>query len=168
MDAAKPSLWRRYVIQPLKHQLTQGMEPDKISQGLSIGITLCIIPVFGLTTPLSILAGVVFKLNHVIIQMSRSVGTPLQLGLALGFFRAGEWLFSSSSTTALSMSVMKDRFKAGPADFFREYGMILVQGFAVWLILSPFVAAALYFTLRPLIRRFSSRMKRHRSAEAAV
>ena len=52
-----------------------------------------------------------------------------------------------------SAAELVERFRAGPAQFFADYGMVGLYGIAVWLLAAPICAAALYLVLRPLLPR---------------
>ena len=57
----------------------------------------------------------------------------------------------------LSIPLIFERFRADFWQFLRDFGMIAVQGIAVWCILAPVIIAALYFATRPLLRRIARR-----------
>ena len=83
----KPSFWRRWVLNPIVKQLTQGTSPAKIAQAIAYGVTIGIFPIIGSTTLLSILIGIPLKLNQPILQVFKSLATPLQWTLVLGFYQ---------------------------------------------------------------------------------
>ena len=77
--------------------------------------------------------------------------------MLLPFYRAGESLFSIPSIP-LSIPQLLTRFFEDIPRFLQEYGMTGVRGILVWSLLAPAVWAALYFSLRPLLRRVASRL----------
>jgi hypothetical protein len=83
---------------------------------------------------------------------------PLQLGLLIPIYRAGEMLFHQPPTP-LSIPLMFERFGADFWQFLHDYGMIAVHGVAVWCLLAPLVAAALYYSLRPPLRALGARIR---------
>jgi len=161
----KPSFWRRWVLNPIVKQLTQGTSPAKIAQAIAYGVTIGIFPIIGSTTLLSILIGIPLKLNQPILQVFKSLATPLQWTLVLGFYRLGEILFNAPHVS-LSIPKMMERFFAEPGPFFREYGMTALYGIAVWCLIAPLLLAAIYFTSRPLIQTLAKQVTRKRHATA--
>ena len=163
--AVKPTFWRRWVLNPIVKQLTQGTSPAKIAQAIAYGVTLGVFPIIGSTTLLSILIGIPLKLNQPILQVFKSLATPLQWTLVLGFYRLGEILFNAPHVS-LSIPEMMERFFAEPGPFFRDYGMTALYGIAVWCLIAPLLLAAIYFTSRPLIQTLAKQVTRKRHATA--
>ena len=161
----RPSLWRRWVIDPVVQQLTQGTSPSKIAQAIAYGLTLGIFPIIGSTTLLSLLVGIPLKLNQTILQTFKALVTPLQWALVLGFYRLGERLFDAPHVT-LSIPQMMERFFAEPGPFFRDYGMTALYGIAVWCLIAPVLLASVYFITKPLIQGLSNQITRARHAKS--
>ena len=91
------------------------------------------------------------KLNQPIIQLVNYSSYPLHLICLLPFYRAGETLFRQPHVPIFSVSELVARFKAGPLQFFADYGMVGLYGVTVWCLVAPFVIAAIYFVaLGPL------------------
>ncbi|MES2468757.1 MAG: DUF2062 domain-containing protein [Verrucomicrobiota bacterium] len=155
--APRPNWWQRRIAGPVRQQLTQGITPDKIALTLALGFTLGIFPILGSGFLLCGLAAWALKLNQPIIQGTGTLAYPLQLVLLLPFYRAGESLFSVPAIP-LSIPQLLSRFFEDIPLFLQEYGMTGVRGILVWSLLAPAVWAALYFSLRPLLRRVASRL----------
>ncbi len=155
--APRPNWWQRRIAGPVRQQLTQGITPDKIALTLALGFTLGIFPILGSGFLLCGLAAWALKLNQPIIQGTGTLAYPLQLVLLLPFYRAGESLFSIPSIP-LSIPQLLSRFFEDIPRFLQEYGMTGVRGILVWSLLAPAVWAALYFSLRPLLRRVAARV----------
>ena len=49
------------------------------------------------------------------------------------------------------------RFRADAWVFVMDFGRIAVQGVVLWCLLAPFVAIAVYFTVRPALRVLARR-----------
>lgn len=152
-ESARPSLWQRYVLTPVVAQLRQGVSPDKIALTLALGVVVGVFPILGASTALCLAAGLWLRLNQPILQLVNYLVYPLQLALLLPFYRAGERLFGSDPVPIFSVTELVERFRAGPAQFFADYGMVGLYGIAVWLLAAPICTAALYLTLRPLLPR---------------
>lgn len=156
-DPARPNWWQRRIAGPVRQQLTQGITPDKIALTLALGLTLGIFPILGSGFLLCGLAAWVLKLNQPIIQGTGTLAYPLQLVFLLPFYRAGESLFGVPPIP-LSIPELLSRFFENIPVFLRDYGMTGVRGILVWSLMAPVVLAALYFSLRPLVRRMAAGM----------
>lgn len=152
-DGHAPSFWQRRVVDPVVAQLRQGITPEKIALTLALGGVLGIFPILGATTALCALAGLWLRLNQPIIQLVNYLVYPLQLILLLPFYRAGETLFNQAHVPIFSASELAGRFTAGPWQFLIDYGMVGLYGIAVWCLVAPLLAAAVYLSLKPLLSR---------------
>jgi uncharacterized protein (DUF2062 family) len=147
-------VFARWVLRPIKQQLTQGTSPRKIAQAIACGLTFGIFPIIGSTTLLTIAFGVPLRLNQPILQVFKTLATPLQWIFILGFYRLGEWLFRADPVS-LSIPNMISEFAEAPLAFFLKYGMTALYGIAVWCLLAPLLILALHASIRPLIERLS-------------
>jgi uncharacterized protein (DUF2062 family) len=162
-EISRPSLWRRWVVNPIVQQLTQGTSAKKISQAIAWGLTIGIFPIIGSTTLLSLLIGVPLQLNQPILQVFKTLATPLQWALVLGFYRVGESLYGVPHLT-LSIPTMMERFFAEPIPFFRDYGMTALYGITVWCLVAPLLITTIFFITWPLIEKLSQQISRLRHA----
>jgi uncharacterized protein (DUF2062 family) len=151
------NFWQRRVRDPIVAQLTQGITPEKIALTVAIGSGVALFPILGTTTLLCFLVALALRLNQPIIQGTGTLAYPLQLVLLLPFYRAGESLFSAPAIP-LSIPQLLYRFFEDTPRFLQEYGMTGVRGIFVWSLLAPVGWAALYFSLRPLLRRWAARL----------
>ncbi|MGH8505753.1 MAG: DUF2062 domain-containing protein [Stenotrophobium sp.] len=155
---AQGSFLNRRLVEPIQLQLRQGITPEKIALTIALGAVLGVFPILGSTMLLCGLAAWQFKLNQPIIQVVNYFVYPLQLILLLPFYRLGEILFRQPHVPIFSVTALLQRFADGPLQFVRDYGMAALYGVAVWCLLAPLVAVALYFGLRPLLRTLSRRI----------
>ena len=147
-SAEAGSFWKRRVLAPIVGQLRQGITPEKIALTIALGGTLGIFPILGSTTILCAIAAYWLRLNQPIIHLVHYFAYPAQLALLIPFYRAGETLFGKPHVP-LSIPFLLGSFRDDPAHFLREFGIIGLQGIAVWALVAPVLAAVLYFTLRP-------------------
>lgn len=159
----RESLWRRWVLNPVLTQLTQGITPAKIAQAIAFGVTIGVFPLLGSPTLLSLAIGVPLKLNQPVLQVFRELSYPLQLATVLLFMRAGESLFGAEHVP-LSIPMLMERFFAAPGQFLAEFGMIGLYAVVVWLLIAPVLFGVIYFISRPVIERLSQRLPRTRHA----
>jgi uncharacterized protein (DUF2062 family) len=147
----RPSWWRRRVVSPLAAQLRQGITPEKLALTIALGLVVGCFPILGAATLLCGLAGVALRLNQPVIQTVNQAAYPLQLALLIPHYRAGEWLFQTPQVP-LSIPLLAERFAADLATFLHDYGQLALQGIAVWCLLAPPAAAAVYFATRGPLR----------------
>ena len=76
-------------IEVIRSMLKEGMSTKKITLCITLGITLGIFPVVGMTTVLCTLAALVFRLNLPAIQVVNYMMYPVQLALLVPFYGAG-------------------------------------------------------------------------------
>lgn len=152
--SGRAGLFARWIRRPIRQQLTQGTSPHKVAQAIAFGLTLGIFPIIGSTTLLTLAFGIPLQLNQPILQVFKTLATPLQWAFILGFYRLGEWLFQATPVS-LSIPTMLSEFSEAPLPFFMKYGLTALYGVAVWCLLAPFLIAALHFSIKPLIQRFA-------------
>ena len=146
--------WRQRLLDLLRAQLRQGITPEKIALTLAIGLILGMFPIFGSTTALCVLAGLWLKLNQPIMQLGNWLAAPLQLPGIYLFVRVGERI-TRSPPVPFSIAGLVQQFRAAPLLFLQQFGMTGVRGILGWLLIAPALAAALYLTLLPPLRRLA-------------
>lgn len=127
----------------LLNELKKGTSREELSRGISVGILIGIFPLLGFTTFLAFLAGVVFKLNQVLIQTVNYLLYPLQLILIPIYIKLAITLFPAISPfkgKAMSVGVVLEEFKAAPLLFLKNFGAVGLIGVLFWILL----AAVLY------------------------
>jgi uncharacterized protein (DUF2062 family) len=151
--------WRERVVGLILTQLKQGITPEKISLTIALGVTLGLFPILGATTLLCFIAGICFKLNQPVIQIVNYLIAALQLALILVFVRIGEFIVRAQPVN-FSISEMLQKFRQSPVKFFQEFGMVGIHGIIGWLLIAPFLAAALYFIFLPLLKKLARSHKK--------
>ncbi|HEX3799392.1 MAG TPA: DUF2062 domain-containing protein [Verrucomicrobiae bacterium] len=149
------SFWQRRVVDVIVGQLKQGITPEKVSLTIALGVTLAMFPIMGSTTLLCGLVAFALKLNQPIIQLVNWLMYPVQLSTILVYVRIGEWI-TRAQRVPFSIPELLKKFKESPANFMREFGMTGLHGIIGWVVVAPFVAAALYFILLPAMRKLSN------------
>ncbi len=149
------SFLRRRIVAPVLAQLRQGITPEKIALTAALGAVIAVFPILGSTTLLCGLAAWGLGLNQPVIQLVNYLCYPLQFALLLPFYRAGEWF--GAPHVALSIPELLARFEAGPLEFVAEFGLVALGGIAAWMLAAPLAIVALYYGLRPALRRLAAR-----------
>jgi uncharacterized protein (DUF2062 family) len=153
--AARESFWRRRVVNLIVAQLKQGITPDKIALTIALGAVLAVFPILGSTTILCAVVAAWLRLNQPVIQLVNWLVYPLQFVLLIPFYRAGEWF--GTPHLALSIPQLVERFRNGPLQFILDFGTIALGGIAVWCVLAPLAAGAMYVSLRTPLRLLAAR-----------
>jgi uncharacterized protein (DUF2062 family) len=153
----KESFWKRRVVGPILGQLRAGITPEKVALTIALGVVVGIFPILGSTTLLCTGTAFALRLNQPIIQLVNYFVYPLQIALLLVFYRAGESLFGQPHAM-LSIAILLERFKSGAWQFLKDFGMIGLQGIAVWMLIAAPLAALLYLGLRAPLRALSRRV----------
>lgn len=148
----RPSFWHRRLIQPLRTQLTQGTTPDKLSLTLAVGTACSLLPFLGFTSLLNLGVGLCLRLNQPILQTLNQLLGPLQLALIVVYVRLGEKIWRAEPVPFSVPALMHD-FRADPGAFMRRFGLTGVHAATAWILSVPLIVVALYYPLRPLVRR---------------
>jgi uncharacterized protein (DUF2062 family) len=157
--------WKRWFVQPITKQLTQGITPEKLGWTIATGIVLGIFPIMGTTTIICFLAAWLFKLNQPVMQVACHAVYALHFALILVFIRAGQWLFGADPIS-LSIPQLVKQFMADPWQFAQEFGIAGLQGIAAWLILAPFLLILIKAISIPVLKRLARRIKQRKESPA--
>jgi uncharacterized protein (DUF2062 family) len=153
-----PSFWQRRVVAPLRAQLTQGVTPDQLALTLAVGTACSLLPFLGFTTLLNLGVGLWLRLNQPILQTVNYLLGGVQLALILVYVRAGELIWRAPHVP-LSLRQLTADFRADPSGFFRRFAWTGVYAGTAWLISVPLIVVALYYTMRPAMRRLAALRK---------
>lgn len=152
-EAAAPrrhTFWRRWLVDPVMRQLTQGVTPRKVSLSIAVGSALALFPILGTTTTLCIIAGVTLGLNQPIIQGVNALCTFIYFPLIYAFVRLGDFL-AGTAKSDLNIPVMVALFSHHPRDFLRQFGVTGLHAILGWAVVAPFWIPLVYLVaLKPL------------------
>lgn len=151
--------WKRWFVQPIIRQLTQGISPEKLGWTIAVGIVLGIFPIMGTTTLICFLAALLFKLNQPVIQVACHAVYALHLGLILVFIRTGQWIFGAEPIS-LSIRQLIKKFMDDPWQFMRDFGVAALQGIAAWAIIAPLLIILIKVISAPILERLAQRIRR--------
>lgn len=163
--AARPR-WRRWLVDPVKAQLTRGITPHKLGWTIAAAFTLGIFPIMGTTSLVCFIFGAAFKLNQPVLHTFKTLAYPLHLALILVFIRLGQRLHGVP-LLALSIPQMLTRFQADPMQFARDFGLAAWHGITAWMLVAPVLAVAIKLAITPILIRFAEKIRTNREAAAA-
>lgn len=152
-----PSRWRRWLVQPVVNQLTQGMSPDKLAWTIALGIVVGVFPIMGTTSLLCFAVAWALKLNQPVMHAFSTLVYPLHIGLILVFIRMGERIHGAP-LIAFSIPELLKRFEASPRQFASDFGWAAWHGVSAWLVVAPFAIYGIKALAVPLLRRAAARI----------
>ena len=155
--------WKKFVVKPIKQQLTRGVTVEKIALSMAISPVISAFPVLGTTNMLSLLAGSILRLNLPFLLLFKSLFYPLHLGLILVFIRIGESL-NGAPHIPFSIPQLLALFKDDPMQFARDFGMTALYGIEAWALIAPWFAIPLYFIFHYLLKKYTNRNSNKSSA----
>ena len=119
--------------------------PKSMALSLTLGISLALFPVIGMTFLLGLMVAVVFRLNHLVVQTLNLLLAPVQLLLIYPFIKAGNLIFAGSR-------VFKEIFTFSGDWTFLKLVEMVAGGVIVWFALSLLTMPVLYFFLFRLLK----------------
>jgi uncharacterized protein (DUF2062 family) len=143
---------RRKVRDPLVAELRQGATPEAVAAAVAVSFAIAILPVIGVTTLGCLLAGRLFRLNHVVMQVVNHASYPLQILLLVPFVRLGETL-TGAGHVPLTPSAIVAEFNRSFPDFVAKFWTAYLHGMLGWVVTVPLACWALHFLLRHTFRR---------------
>lgn len=143
---------RRRVVDPLRAQLTQGVTPVRLAMALSLGVTLGVVPILGITTLLCGVVAAVLKLNQPAVQVANYAAYPVQLVLFVPFFQMGARLFGQPPM-AFTVAQLRAELHEDRLGTLAHYAGANLRAVAAWMLVAPLVAGLLFLVLTPVLRR---------------
>jgi len=143
---------RRKVRDPLVAELRQGATPEAVSAAVCVSFAIAIVPVIGITTLGCVVAGRVFRLNHVVMQVVNHSSYPLQILLIVPFVRLGETITGSGHIPLTPTAIIAEFNRSFP-DFVAKFWMAYVHGVIGWVVTVLPACWALHFVLRATFRK---------------
>ncbi|MFC2086809.1 DUF2062 domain-containing protein [Bacteroidota bacterium] len=157
MKKLKSFLKTRFII-PLSHFLKQGLTAKKLSLTLALGITLGIIPFFGVNTMLLTVLSIVFRLNLIAIQIVNYGVYIFQIVLFIPFLKFGQLIFEGPRFPYETQEII-NMFKT---DFFGtiiDIWHLNLLGLIIWLIVSIPCGILIYYLSLPVFTRYADKFK---------
>jgi uncharacterized protein (DUF2062 family) len=155
-ESRQKSIFQRKIVDPIVTLLRQGLTVEKIALGLSVGVVIGIFPVIGITTVLCAIAAIVLRLNLPAMQVVNYLVYPLQIVLLIPFFHFGALLFGVAPppwSASDLMAMFRDDFWGA----IRQLWDITMRAIVGWSLICVPMMAAMYYTLKPLLKRIKFR-----------
>ena len=154
----QPAGWfRRRVITPIVDLLRQGLAPAQLALTVALGITIGIIPLFGVTTALAALVAWRLRLNVAAMQLACHLMTPVQLLLLLPLLRQGARVFGGASPQDMTVDSLKHLIATDWRAALQLLWRAELGALGLWLVGGAALVALLYFVLKLVFRRVVAR-----------
>jgi uncharacterized protein (DUF2062 family) len=148
--------FKRKVKDPLVAELKQGITAKDLALASAVSLAIAVNPFIGTTTLLCLLAGKIFRLNHVVMQTINYFSYPLQIALIIPWIRLGEKL-TGSEAQVIEFTQMKAEFSQSFANFVSKFCQLGVHAFLGWLVVVPWATWIVYRILLLVFKRFITR-----------
>jgi uncharacterized protein (DUF2062 family) len=157
--------WKRWFINPILKQLTQGISADKLAWTIAVGCACGIFPIMGTTSIVCFFAAVYLRLNQPVIQVVCHSLWAAHLALILPFIKLGQWIHGSDPITGSIPTLLKEFFSS-PWQFIQDYWIAALQGTVAWFIVSiPLIFIVRLISL-PLLKAAAGRIEKRKEATA--
>jgi len=148
--------FKRKVKDPLLAELKQGITAKDLALASAVSLAIAVNPFIGTTTLLCLLAGKIFRLNHVVMQTINYFSYPLQIALIIPWIRLGEKL-TGSEAQVIEFTQMKAEFSQSFANFVSKFCQLGVHAFLGWIVVVPWATWIVYRILLLVFKRFITR-----------
>ncbi len=155
-------MWRwikRKVLLPIRLALKNGISQKRLAVSLALGITIGLIPFYGITTLLVGIVAISLRLDFVVMQVVHYVVQPFQIILLVPFFKAGN-LFMGDGTVDFTVSEYFLLFKENFWYALSELWKVNLSAIIIWMIVAIPLAYGLYHVFHFSIRRYAHQFVR--------
>jgi uncharacterized protein (DUF2062 family) len=154
-ETVRPSFWQRRVRDPIIALFTQGITPDKVALTLAVGAACSLFPFLGFTSLLNLGIGLWLRMNQPILQTLNQLLGPVQLVMIVAYVRLGEWVWQAQDGRFTIAEMLRIFREASLGEFFGRFGWAGVHAFTAWALSTPLLITAVYYVLRPALRRLA-------------
>lgn len=138
----------------IKSQLTQGATPEKLAQSLSVGMLIGCFPLLGFATGLAAVFGIIFKLNHIVVQTANYMMYPVQIVLIPVYIKVIS-LIVDVGDVPIRPDLMIELFRKDWVYFLKTYALIGVYAVILWVVVSAVLFTVLQKLLLPAINKLN-------------
>lgn len=137
-------------------QIKMGATPEKLTQSVIAGIIVGIIPYLGTSTLVAAFVASRMKLNHILTQTVNYLMYPVQLIMIPIYIKLVGFFFNVGAT-AIRPDVIYKQFIDSPSIFIKQYSLIGLYAFFIWIPLGFIIYFALYPIILKIIVKFKER-----------
>ena len=138
----------------LKSQLTQGASPEKLAQSLSAGFLIGCFPLLGFTTALAAVVGMIFRLNHIVVQTANYLMYPVQIILIPIYIQLVSVIVDVGDVP-IRPDLILQAFQKDWLLFLKTYSLVGLYAVLLWVVASAFLFFILQKIFLPAIQRLN-------------
>ncbi len=151
------TFWQRRVRDPLIGLFIQGLTPDQIARTLGIGTACSLFPFLGFTSLLNLGVGLWLRLNQPILQILNQALAPVHLVMIVLYVRLGEWFWHVEDERFTIGEMLRVFREQSFGEFLQRFGWAGLHAFTAWALTAPVLIVAVYYAVRPALRRLASK-----------
>lgn len=139
---------------PLRIALKNGISHKRLAVSLALGVTIGLIPFYGMTTLLVGVVAFALRLDFIIMQVVHYIVQPVQIALLIPFFKAGNHFLIKDSvdfTVKEYISYFKADFWMALGDFWK----LNLSAIIIWMIIAIPLSYLLYHGFITAIRKYA-------------
>lgn len=150
--------WKRWFINPILKQLTQGISAEALSWTIAIGCSAGIFPIMGMTTVIAFIAATFLRLNQPVIQVVCHALYFAHLALILPLIKLGQFIHGVSPINGSVSSLLKEFFTS-PWQFAQDYWLAAWHGVVAWALISIPLIFLVRLTALPVLKAAAKRIE---------
>ncbi|GAA3994164.1 hypothetical protein GCM10022408_00490 [Hymenobacter fastidiosus] len=152
---------RRYLLDPLRNLLRQGLTPSQLSLTVALGVACGLVPILGVTTLLITFLAVRLRLNVAAMLLIGHLMSPVQMLLIIPMLRLGALVWPSEKMPDLTLEKLKYLFAHDWGGAVQLLWHASVGAAVLWALGMVPLVLILNFGLRPVFRRLLARQGRY-------
>ena len=145
---------KRKVLLPIRKALKNVISQKRLAVSMALGITIGLMPFYGITTILVGAIAYTLRLDFVIMQVVHYIVHPIQLALIIPFFRAGNFFIGKNSVD-LTIGEYITSFKSDFWMALSEFWKMNLSAIIIWGLLAIPLSYGLYYLFFYSLKRYS-------------
>ena len=159
-------LWiKKKVFIPIRKALKNGISQKRLAVSLALGITVGLMPFYGITTLLVGALAYTLRLDFVIMQVVHYIVHPIQIALIIPFFKVGNFFIGKEEvnfTVREYLSLFKSDFWLAISELWKMNLLAII----IWGLLAIPMFYFLYYFFIYSIKRYSHLLIRRPACRA--
>ena len=152
-------LARRKFLEPLRKAIKEGISIERLSVSLALGVSVGLIPLYGITTLLVGCIAFSLRLNFIAMQVAHYIVHPIQIALLIPFLKLGDSVIKGDEVS-FTVHQYIDLFKVDFWGTLRDFWLINLSAVGIWFILSIPLSFGMYYLIIRLIRKYLPKLGR--------
>jgi len=149
---------KRMFLFPLVKIIREGISVERLSVSLALGITVGLIPLYGVTTFIIGFVALSLRLNFIAMQIAHYIVHPIQIALLIPFFKLGDAIVNTSEA-CFSLQQYISLFKNDFWSALRELWLVNLSAVGIWFLISIPLYLMLYFGIIYILRKYGLRLR---------